>query len=610
MESRKPPGALVESRFDALVEFTAAGHREIAPVYLKDADTGLLAVYGSHGLYRLGIHADGRPVMLFAADPDDLHPAVHRDPDFREKFAPGFYIDPQEMDDIEVVEARRSRTHKRWGAQAITMHSYYQSESKTEYGFLRRVAEDMWFSRAIAYTLDPAWRGSERLTAEDGTGLYYLRCYTTAGKGAPFTDEDEKAIRARRTFAFASKKALIRPENAESLIREDFLKRAELVMRDMDPNKLGQLKGEPALASRLTPLETGLSAKTRHMAAHFGVRLVQGLYSTVRDLKAQVVVMGITKTVFLSAIKLLSQGWRAGLGQFITGLVQPVLNAVKRAKVMAGSNEDVGFSFWKPGRSLLTGNRHYCKLDPQQGRLIRYMSYDEAGIRPVRGTALQTDLPEDWAEDYLLGTLYSPHGSVAAQRRINDMDVLHVIEPNGLELYYLIGKKTVYAAYRPGYAQARAEPIPRPVQRLLKEKGATLRVTELADGTLHSEAVAPEEFEAALGREAALTQPMPKTPGLAYDLTALKKFNERAYAGTEPQGAVRKALSMAFNAAAGALRAVRIIGPAQEDEPGLTRQTLESHLADRVVVQGAIVREHPASYTGRAADPPPTARHG
>ncbi|GEM_PF-2610332 len=315
----KPLGEFEGGDFNSIVEFTAAGHREVAPVYMKDEDTGLLAVYGSHGLYRMGILPGGRPIVLYAADPDDLNPAVHRDPEFREKYAPGYYLDPKEIDDIEVVEARRSRTHKKWVAQAITTHSYYQSEVKTEYGFLRRVAEDMWFSRAIAYTLDPAYYSDGTMvTAKDGTRLFHLRCYTTAGKGTPFTDDHEKAIRERRALAIASKKMLIRPAYAERIIHEDFLKRAELVMRDMDPNRLGQIKGEPGLSSTLAP-QTGFGGKLRHMGVHYFVRLAQGLQQMYRDLKAQVVVMGLSKTLLLSVIKIVSQGWRAGIGQVRDG---------------------------------------------------------------------------------------------------------------------------------------------------------------------------------------------------------------------------------------------------------------------------------------------------
>lgn len=87
------PGLAVDTAFDTLVEFAAAGHREIAPVFLKDEDTGLLGIRGPHGLYRFGIHADGRPVVLFSTDPAALAPARHTDPKFRDRFAPGWYLD-------------------------------------------------------------------------------------------------------------------------------------------------------------------------------------------------------------------------------------------------------------------------------------------------------------------------------------------------------------------------------------------------------------------------------------------------------------------------------------------------------------------------------------
>ncbi len=288
-----------------------------------------------------------------------------------------------------------------------------------------------------------------------------------------------------------------------------------------------------------------------------------------------------------------------------------MLDAVKKAKVLTGSNEDIGFLFWKPERSSLTGNRHYCRIDPKKAMLVRFMGFDEADIRPSRGTALRTSLPNDWAEDYILGTLYSPVGSVIEQRKIGNMKVLHINEQNGLELYHLIGRKMTFAVYRPENAQPYAEEVPRPVQRMLKEKGSVVRVWEDEAGELHSEAVPPENFITAIGLQTACAQLLASVPDSVHDMSLLKKFNDRAEAKPEAKTFIGRMLSRAFNKAAPALRAIKLLGPEPDGSQRLTARTLRAQLEDReVIVSRPKGPEHPASSIAPEADPSPIARHG
>src|SRR5690606_26455135 len=136
----------------------------------------------------------------------------------------------------------------------------------------------------------------------------------------------------------------------------------------------------------------------------------------------------------LSVVQLLFKGWRAFAGQMVMGIFQPILDAIKSADAANSRSQDVGPSFWDPGRSAHTGNQHYCRIDPAQGRLIRLLDYDESAIRPLQGTQLRTKMRRDWAEHYILGTLSSPAGSVMTRRHLGDMDVLSVAQPNGLEV--------------------------------------------------------------------------------------------------------------------------------------------------------------------------------
>lgn len=610
---QKTPGEFLATDFDSLVELAAAGHREIAPVHLRDRETGLSAVCGSHGLYRMGMHADGRPVVLFSADPDALRPAVHADARFRDKYAPGYYIDPAHMDRIDVVEARRKRTFRLWFGHAVAQHNHYLNDTKGEYGLLRRLTDTMWFSRAVAYTLDPAFRRDGlRRRAADGAPLYILRCYTTAGKGWPFTARDEEAIRSRRMIRFTRRKAYVRLENAEDAVRDDFIRRAALVMRDHDPDRLGQLKGEPLpLESPLAPPK-GILPKAAYMGGYYVVRCVQAVAAELQTIKARVLVAGVTKTACLSLVKLFLEGWRAGLSQVLVGVFKPVMDAVKRVHAISGGAEDVGFTFWAPRRSLMTGRRHYCRLDPAQGLLIRYLGQSEAGFAPAQSSAA---LPADWAETYLLGTLHSPVGSVMERRRMNGADVLHVFEPSGLELFYVIHGGAVYVRHKGAAVHPQAERLPGPVERLLSVAGPSLRVRDRGDGgPLVAERVDPAVFDAMLMQEAAAAAARADCAAAADapDLSLLRVFNARAQRREEAPLAQRM-IRHVFALAARPLRMAGVLAEAVPPPPSLSERTLRRHLADRVSVDrqaesGAAATfptgsERPASYTDRGVCP-------
>ncbi|MCB9990995.1 MAG: hypothetical protein H6867_06405 [Rhodospirillales bacterium] len=599
----RPQGTFVPSSLDELLELTAAGHnRDIAPVYLKDKDTGLLAVYGSHGMYRFGVHAGGQPVWMFSVNPDAMRPAIHTDPHFRDAYAPGYYIDPDGMDYIDVVEARSKRTPKPWSRQAIDTHNYYLNEVKNDYGFLRKLSDNLWFSRSVAYTLDPATKGrGQFLFTDKGEPLYELRCYTTAGKGWPFSDKELESIRERKTMSFSNKKAYVTLKEAERAIRHDFHGRVDLVMRDHDPNRLGHIKGETYNedGNPLVRGGKGIHRKAFHAAGHYFVRTMQALGAAFRDIKAQVLVMGFAKAAAFSIVKVASQGWRAGVGQFLVGAFKPVIDMVKRVGMYMSGKEDIGYQFWKPNRSLITGNRHYSLLDPDKGRLIRYLDADESRIKPPRGTALRSELPSDWAEEYLLGSYYAPAGSIEERRQIGGVDVRHVVEPSGLEVYYIPSRKTAYAIMHPENAVDGAMPLPGPVERLLARKGPVIKIREMPDDSLHSERIAPEHFEADLQAAIATPSTRPCLPPLQYDLSSLDQFNKRAMRQIPAVGK----LSAAFAAVTKPLRALKLMKPLEQAQQPLSIRTLEQKLAEREVVKAP---EHPASHTGPETGPSPT----
>jgi hypothetical protein len=583
---RPAQGALVPASFNLMAEFTSAGHREIAPLYIKEAGTGLLGILASQGLYRMGVHADGRPVLLFAEDPADLAPAQHRDAQFRAKYAPGYYLAPAGIRRIDVVAARRRRTHKKWVAEAVNRHSYSLNDTKGEFGILYRLSERMWLSGAIAYTLEPVREKKKENAAAAGPQLYRVRCYTTPGRAQPFGNIGEAQLDTRfgHILSWGKNKTLATMEDAEAVIREDFARRADLVRRNRDPNLLGRLKNEPEASSRLSPFVQGIGPKLGRAAVNGVVRFVQAAAEQVHTIRAQAVVLGVGRTILLSAVQFLFKGWRATVGQVLLGALTPVMNSLKRAQALAANSrlEDIGYSFWKPGRNAAGGSEaHYCRIDPEQAPLVRLLGYDEARVRPLEGASLRTHLRPDLAEEYILDTLDSPTGSVAARRHIGGGDVLHVAEPNGLEIYYLVGKNIAYAL-APDPAKSYPGHMNESVRRLMAEKGPVVRVSAPEGGGALASCNVPEAaFAARLVSDMENAPVVSDIPPLAYELPLLEEFARRAEAERRDSAGLRGAVRSAFNAAARAGAALRLKRRPETAPGALTRAQIAAKLADR-----------------------------
>lgn len=579
---------LVESNFDSMVEFTAAGHRDTAPVYVKDEKTGLLGVYGGHGFYRQGVHADGRQAVLFSVDPHDLDPVQHADRKFREKYAPGYYLDLNKVKNIRVAAARRGRSFKQWVNDAVSHHNYRQSELKSEYGYLYRVTNRLWLSGAVAYTLDAAdpkdVPGS--LKNDDGTlkePLYLLRCYTTAGRDYPFTDLNEKIQKNRigTLLSVGANSVFVSMKDAETAIRDDFSKRVTLVMQGKDPGLLGRGR-DAAMQSLLSPHITGLFNKAADTVEHATARAIQATFREVRNLKAKVIVMGITKTALLSALQFVFKGWHASVGQILITLARPVMEAARRAEDSMKRSGDIARTFAPMSKKMRDNGIYDDRLDPAQAPLIRLLGIDESRTLPLGAAVIPAGLPADWADNYLLDTLNSPPGSIMTRKRMGRMDVLHVIQPDGMELHYLVGSNVAYARLRPEAKLDRADPAPEAVAKLMRENNFLVKVTESAEGKINHTAFDSHAAFLRDMREESCAAPVDAIVApLQYDLGALNAVSARI--APKRQTLTGRAVRASFNAAARAGRALKIVKSPAPGEPltSIMARTLETRLANR-----------------------------
>lgn len=592
IDSRETP---VESNFDSMVEFTAAGHRDTAPVYVKDEKTGLLGVYGGHGFYRQGVHADGRQVVLFSVDPHDLDPVQHADRKFREKYAPGYYLDLNRVKNVRVATARRGRSFKQWVNDAVSHHNYQQSELKSEYGYLYRVTNRLWLSGAVAYTLDAADPKDvpDNLKNRDGTlkePLYLLRCYTTAGRDYPFTELNEKIQKNKITtlLSVGASSAFVSMKDAESAIRDDFMKRVALVMQGKDPGLLGRGK-DKTMQSLLSPHITGLFNKVSDTIEYATARAIQATAREIRNLKAKVIVMGITKTAALSALQFVFKGWHASVGQVLITLARPVMEAARRAEDSMKRSGDIARTFAPMSKRMRDNGIYDDRLDPAQAPLIRLLGIDESRTLPLGASVIPAGLPADWADNYLLDTLNSPPGSVMTRKKMGKMDILHVIQPDGMEFHYLVGRNIAYARLRPEAKLDRADPMPEAVARLMRENNSLVKVTESTEGKIshisfddHAAFLRDMQKESCAAPVTAVAAP------LQYDLSALNAVSARI--APKRQTLTGRAVRASFNAAARAGRAMKIVkSPAPgESLTSIMTRTLDSRLANRGAVGAGV----------------------
>lgn len=530
-----PLGPPLATDSGALMEFAVEGHREIAPIVITEK-RGPVAVRGAQGIYRVGRHrGDGGLVLLFSMNPDCLDPRQVADAEARERWMPGYCLSLMEEDlrYVQVVEGRRRWTNAPWIQQAVQRHSRQLFQDTTEYAYLWRVDARLWTSGAIGYRLETI--GAE-VTAEDkakferklkhplperepGEPLYRLRCYTTGGKNQDFVDFDGEFLRRPwgRALTAASRWTIVTMREAESIIADDFVKRQELVIRGFDPDKLGRplRKTEPRMKSRLSPHELPLSAA---LGKRYFARGIQECYGQFRRIEGKSVVMSTAKAIALAGSKLALRGPVPALGRLalevFRPIAQPLAKAFGQSEQVDFRREDTARAYWRPHFTEPRGPDHYAPLDPAQAPYIRLLDAHEARVAPEAGATVREELSDAWAENKLLDSLGGPPGSIVSRHRPEGAgtDLLHVRQPDGLRVDYVIGKEIAYARYDPSAALASAPPLPERIARLFRKHDASdgtrvLRIHETGAGEFEVAAYPFDEaYERALrddAREAA-----------------------------------------------------------------------------------------------------------
>lgn len=545
-------GTFQPTSLDELSEYASAGHYEVPVQLLTDPSTGVFGVRASHGLYRIGIDAQGRQICLFSADPDNLMPVSHRDEAFRRNYAPGYYLDPARLNQIHVVSAREERTIRKWILPAIDAHNNDLAANLLEKGYLYRLSDNLWSSGAIAYKLSPApARTVARLRgriAQDGGDipedqLYILRCYTAPG-GFPDMDDDFLRTPTGRMLGALAPQAIVTRAEAERIIADDFVRRADLVMRGRDPDLLGRDRKDPSMQSALSPLGGGYITRVKLFARHAAARLLQAAYMQYSNIDGKTITVRLLKAIGLTTLQLLTKGITAAFGQVLGEILQPVLGELTGKERRDRRTRDIAEKFSMPGSSAVAGKKNYDRIDPEKGKLIRLMEASELNIKSALRRDIREHLGAEWAEENILSLLGGPPGSIIERRRMGNMDVAYVSEPNGLDICYLVGRNIAYAVSNPDNAHPLTPALHRR-RKLMVQKGDIVKVWAAPDGTLQSRGLAQDDFMADIARE---TENVPDDftplPPLKHDLHLLAEFQKRAGLADEaPQSLLRRAFS-------------------------------------------------------------------
>ena len=503
-------GPVMATDANALIEYAVEGHREIAPIIITEAN-GPVAIRGAQGIYRVGRHrGHGGLVLLFCPNPAFLQGYRVTDPETREHHMPGYCLGLEEerLRHIQVVEGRPRWTNAPWIHQAVHRHAQQLFRDTTEYAYLLRVNERMWVSGAISYRLETL---HEQVTAENkaklerklrhelphrepGEELYRLRCYTTRGKNHDFADMDGDFLDKPwgKALSATARWTVVTMREAEEIIADDFVKRNELVVRGLDPDKLGRplRKTEPHMKSRLSPHELPLPAM---LGKRYAARGIQECYNQFRSIEGKNVFLSTGKAIALAGSKLVLRGpvpalARLGL-EIARPVVQPFISAFSNSGHIDFRRNNTARDYWRPNFTVPCGPDHYAPLDPAQAPYIRLLDDHEARVAPEAGVEIREELSDTWAENKLLDSLGGPPGSILSRHRPAGaaMDILHVRQPDGLHLDYLIGKEIAYARYVPESDLEASLPLPERLRRLLDEDGVIeqghiLRIHENAAG--------------------------------------------------------------------------------------------------------------------------------
>lgn len=545
VESDQPLGTFVETSLDDLVKKARSAHMEIAPVFLEHEQGGFLIIRHTHGFYALAEHLDGGVLLLYAHDYACFDPLVHADKAFRENNAPGFWIDPAQSRHIEIVAARDSRDGEKWVMAEINRHNYYKMQDLERFGYLWRPSEGLFESGAVIYKIEPGHKTDHRL----------VRCYTTEGKEREFTETGLVFLLREglkkgwgRLFPAGSITALLPADTKIRDIMDDFVKRSSLIDRGIDPSRLGYLLNEPKLKSRISPGGRGLIARLGlGVLVKVGLgRFFQAMYTQLAYGKTSNNILEAAKTFTLAAGHFIMRGAVAGVLTMAIAIIRPVGQAYMRIfmrpplQSLFHSGKNISERYGCPDHLAVSGDGYFHRLDKEHAFLCRFLHPDETDPYPFSNFVRRKKVRTDFAAHKLLDPYGAPAGTEFEMRRINKMNTLRIMQPDGIEIYLLLGKRVGYARYRQDMENSFARPMPRKMRALFKDSGEYLRVF-VHKGTVRVESLDKNQFVAGLNAETRIATRDEAYPEPLYSIQALQKeWQQAAPAAEAGQQKVRR----------------------------------------------------------------------
>lgn len=510
-------GTLVETSMNEMLRFARAGHLETEPVFFKHPIGENMIIRGNHGFYMLVEHIEGSALLLFAHDYHLFDPVVESSQHDREGLMPGHWVNPANAGEIEVVAARDSRGAEKWVIAAVHEHDAQRTDDLERFGYLWHHNDGFYKSSCIIYHRDP-FLGSDDTDKKkqkkirkngvdpDSPDDYEtVRSYMTAGKDRPFFDFDKGFLRAKWGLMLtrSSIKKVFHKDKSADAIRDDFVKRASIIFRGKNPFRLGYFYSESDLISEISPAPTQLRGKLgakSYIKATLAIG-IQSLYM-VSTHKAGMrgVATNIVKALAIGGIQLINRGILLGtiraLGALAGPAAKPFMRLLKadEQKTLFESNIDVKYDYGDKKYTKLKGTGYYPRLSQEHASLCRYLHIDETDAEPFMGAEIKENIRPDYAAHRLLDPFGAPMGSAFEIRKINNTNTLRVIQPDGIELYILIGKRTAFARFNPDFANDFGHNMHQLVNELMKETGNVLRVHVETDPVTQQENIKVDDI--------------------------------------------------------------------------------------------------------------------
>ncbi len=480
-------GQFIETSLDDLRSLAESCHIQTDAIYLKNEISDTILIRRNHGFYALthDMRTPENVVLLYSHDRASFTPPPPRNDDTADHF-PGHYVDTTHSGRIQVVEARDNRLdNETWVSTAHANHDELETLNLKNFGVLWHTEHNHYASGSIVYNLKPVKvKNKQTKEIEDRT---QIRVITTAGKSTPFFAFDDKFLGRiwGRLMARGGIQVNVDPDKATNLMMDDFLPRANAVLRGIDPHDLSAQSLPDELRSPLTPpvkpskllqfipfaksfagkaLSRGVQKSTAYFHnASTGGGLIKDIAVTAAKAAGLMVFHLVTKGPIVATVK---------LGVFMgSNTFKGLTNIFKEPELKSPFDSDINIAseYGEEGYLRNKGPGYYARLADDHTPFLRYLSYEETNARPADGTELRDKIRKDLAAQNLLDPFGAPVGSIFERRAIGDAHVLRVMQPDGIEIYILPEHSTAYARYRPHLENRQAEAMPDDLRSLLWE---------------------------------------------------------------------------------------------------------------------------------------------